>query len=81
MAACSMLVSFERSESQIPQACQCFHIALGKETELLQKAKPRQSFCVPIHAVKPHVSPGTENQPPALKAVTVDNSLAKFAAK
>lgn len=44
MAACSMHVSFERFESEIPQARQYFYIALGKETELLQKAKPLVSL-------------------------------------
>lgn len=37
-----MHVSFERFESEIPQACQCFHIALGKETELLGGKKNNQ---------------------------------------
>lgn len=33
----SMFPSFGRSESRVLQARQCFHIALGKETELSPK--------------------------------------------
>lgn len=81
MEACSTFLSFERFESQILQVCQCFHIALGKETELSAKSKTSyQSFLALIHAVKPCIPSGTENQPPALKGVAIDNSIARFAA-
>lgn len=81
MEAGSMFLSFERYESHILQVCRCFHIPLGKETELSAKSKTScQSFFASVHAVKLHVPPGTENQPPVLKGVTTGDSIARFAA-
>lgn len=81
MEAGSMFLSFERYESHILQVCQCFHIALGKETELSAKSKTScQSFSASIRAAKLRVPPRTENQPPVHKGVTIDNSIARFAA-
>jgi len=53
MEACSTFLSFERFESQILQARWCFHIALGKETQLSSKSKAScQLFSPPITRCK-----------------------------